>query len=98
MAKKEEMVDIQTIQILEHVADILKLEYSPQNRLVDFKVKDIVKCSLLVGLYKVCGIGKTNIIISRIDGKSVLYPMHPKYLKKVDINQNIVDILYNGKA
>lgn len=98
MTKKLEIVDKDTVNILEHVADVMKIETYPQNTLVDFKTKDIVKCSILLGLYKVCFVSKTHVLISRIDGKSSLYPIHPKYLKKVEINRNTVDILYNGST
>lgn len=98
MTKKLEIVDQETISILEHVADLMKLEANEQNQLLDFKPGDIVKSSILQGLYKVCFIAKDSVLVGKIDMSSPIYPIHPKYLKKVDINRKTVDILYNGKA
>lgn len=93
---KKEVVDSNTIQILEHVADVMNLP-TYQNTLVDFKFGDVVKCTILLGLYRVLGKSKENILLGKIDNTGPLYPIHAKYLKKVEINENTVDILYNGK-
>lgn len=97
MAKRE-IADTEIINILEHIADALKLERYDQNKPVDFKPGDVVKCPILQGLYRVEVIGANKIMVSSLRGDKICYPIDPKYLKKVDINEKTVDILYNGKA
>jgi len=94
---KREVVNTEYISILEHIADVMKLETNKENKLVDFKPGDIVKSSILQGLYKVEIIGPSAILVSSIREDGPCYPIHPKYLKKVETNKNTVDILYNGR-
>lgn len=86
------------IDLLENIADIMKLERFEQNKLVDFKPGDVVKSSILQGLYRVEVLGANSILVSSLKGDKICYPVHPKYLKKVDINKGTVDILYNDKT
>ena len=61
----------------------------------DFQVDDIVKCSLMTGIYKVYGkSSEGRIIISHIDGNGEIIPITAKYLKKLDINKNILKVLF----
>ncbi len=97
MAKRE-VANSEIINILEHIADIMKLERHEENKVIDFKPGDVVKCPILQGLYRVEVIGANKILVSPLKGDKICYPIDPKYLKKVDINEKTVDILYNGKA
>lgn len=95
---KRQVVPQSYIDVLENIADIMKLERHEENKLVDFKPGDVVKSSILQGLHRVEVLGANAILVSSLKGDKICYPVHPKYLKKVDINEKTVDILYNGKA
>ena len=94
---KKEVVSHEVMSILEHIADIIKDEVYTSNKVIDFKVGDIVKSSILLGLHKVELVGANAILVSSLRGDGPIYPIHPKYLKKVEINRKTVDILYNGR-
>lgn len=94
---KRQVVPQTYIDVLENIADIMKLERYEKNKLVDFKPGDVVKSSILQGLHRVEVIGANAILVSSLKGDKICYPVHPKYLKIVDINEKTVDILYNGK-
>jgi len=95
---KRQVVPPAYIAILEDIADKLKLERYDENKLVDFKPGDVVKSSILQGLHRVEVLGANAILVSSLKGDKICYPVHPKYLKKVDINEKTVDILYNGRS
>lgn len=94
---KREIVSKDTINILEHIADLIKDEVYTTNKLVDFKPGDVVRSSILLGLHRVELIGDNAVLVSSITGSGPIYPIHPKYLKIVKINEKTVDILYNAK-
>lgn len=95
---KTQVVPQSYIDVLENIADIMKLECYDENKVVDFKPGDVVKCTILQGLYRVERLSVYAVIISSIKGDKICYPIDPKYLKKVDINEKTVDILYNGRS
>jgi hypothetical protein len=95
---KRQVVPQSYIDVLENIADIMKLERHEENKLVDFKPGDVVKSSILQGLHRVEVLGANAILVSSLKGDKICYPVHPKYLKKVDINEKTVDILYNGRS
>lgn len=95
---KRQVVPQSYIDVLENIADIMKLERHDENKLVDFKPGNVVKSSILQGLHRVEMIEADVVLVSSLKGDKICYPVHPKYLKKVDISEHIVDILYNGKT
>ena len=95
---KRQVVPQSYIDVLENIADIMKLERHEENKLVDFKPGDVVKSSILQGLHRVEILRANAILVSSLKGDKICYPVHPKYLKKVDINEKTVDILYNGRS
>lgn len=94
MAQSKQVVREDYIKILEDVADYFKLETYSNNKLEDFKPGDVVKSSILKGLYRVHLVTSKAVLVISLQEEPYLYPIRPKYLKKVKANQKVIDILY----
>lgn len=67
------------------------------NKLTDFSEDDIVKCSFLKGLFKVIGPetdGSGKLVIYPIDYKGDFHNVSPEFLRKIEVNEKAIKVLY----
>jgi hypothetical protein len=74
------------------------VDFYPYNCPVDFTVGDVVECSYMRGLYKIVGINKTHLSLvplenDSIEDKNFAY-VGCEFVKKVQINQRVMKVLY----
>ncbi len=97
---KKELINPEIVNIFEHIAELMKLEVNENNKLEDFEIGAIVKCSILSGLFRVRGKHKDEnvVFIQNIKDYKVesFYPIHPKFLKKIDASKLTMDVLFKN--
>lgn len=75
--------------------------FSTDNHACDFKCGDVVKCTYLKGLYKVMGPNNEHRGIQRvniypIDMSKEFFPVRPQFLKKEEVRDDTIKVLYES--
>lgn len=75
------------------------VDYYPYNQSVDFKTGDVVQCSYMRGFFKVSAVYGTFLALEVIDNASLnkdsIAYVGPNFLKKVELNQQVMKVLFN---
>jgi hypothetical protein len=75
-------------------------KFSTLHKMTDFRIRDIVKCTFMPGLFEINGINfaKKVLYIHRITEKAdSSVKVEPRFLEKAIIKQETVDILYGNQ-
>lgn len=88
----QDVVDYLTVTDTEFLND-----FSTGQKVFDFIPGDLVKCTLLKGYHRVCGINGDKIVISTITKNGNLENIDPNFLQKVDLDRRWVKVLYENR-
>jgi len=92
------MEEILTEHLIES-SKILSEKYCTEHKVFDFTPGDYVKSTFRIGpdaFYKVYGIDGDKVIVSRIDDTGDFEFIKPKFLKKVELSETWIKVLYSG--
>ena len=68
--------------------------YNENNKSVDFKEGDVVRCVYMDGLFKVFDLSQNSVFIYHIDDKGDIERVDPRFIEKVQTNQGVMKVLY----
>lgn len=75
------------------------VEYYPYNHCIDFKPGDVVQCSYMRGFFKVVGLYNSYIALKVVNSATINPDMiayvGPHFIKKVELNQQVMKVLFN---
>ena len=76
------------------------VEYYPFNQSIDFRAGDVVECSYMRGFFKVLSVNKSYLTIIPIefdasDPKNFGF-VGPVFLRKTELNQDVMRILFHA--
>lgn len=65
---------------------------------LDFKTNDVVQCVYIKGLFRVMSIEQTYLKIQAIESENETpHYVSPLFLQKVEVNQEVIRILFNER-
>lgn len=85
--------------VIEHIIERTKIvPYNKNNKAIDFKEDDVVKCSYLSGLFKVFNINpdRNLVCIYNVDFIEDLQDVNAQFLQKVEVSEKALKVLFNG--
>ncbi len=81
--------------IMERIILLTKIvPYNEKNKCIDFKEGDVVRCSYMQGLFKVYDLAQNSVFVYNLDMTSDIERVDPRFLEKVQVNQQVMDVLY----
>lgn len=81
--------------IMERIILLTKIApFNEKNKCIDFKEGDVVRCSYMEGLFKVYDLSKNSVFVYNLDMTSDIERVDPRFLEKVQVNQQVMDVLY----
>jgi hypothetical protein len=86
-----------SIELIIKGSQELYYQLSTGKKIEDFTPGDLVKCSYIKGIFRVSEVFRTKVEVFPIDNTSDIFQVGPNFLRKIDINQDSVKILYGKK-
>lgn len=81
--------------IMERIILLTKIvPFNEQNKCIDFKEGDVVRCSYMQGLFKVYDLSQNSVFVYNLDMTSDIERVDPRFLEKIQVNQQVMDVLY----
>lgn len=88
-------------KLFEELIVVTKMvELYPYNESIDFLVGDVVECSYMKGFFKVLSSTPTFLVLVSVesdDSHEDLAYISPHFLRKIQVNQDVMRILFNAK-
>lgn len=96
MAKSKEVTPNYVNRVIEQVIESTHIApFNPENKTIDFKIDDVVKCSYMQGLFKVADIFTEEILIYPVDLLGEYERVKPQFLEKIETSPETMKVLFD---